>query len=548
MKVEPKQKAISATMFLGQLFALGFFSRIVQILAILCLLNLNDYFTTSSQISSLIPAASLIISLLLLVALADTVGSRIIQSLIKRLARIHSLFGFLPDQFEASSTSAQQRQYLRTVFLPLVMAVSPAPLLIIVLVSTTPFLFVISILQAVVNSIIIYHYNSRAGSHFKSASSPARPNSDPSITKDQVHLLRRTGWGSVVKFHSHDVNNDNSEVDDQYLRIKREVLRTSNLVFRGLILTTSAILAIYKLSSLTSVVGFFILNNTLRYTFVVLAEYCWPSVRHLSFKQACKRIKLALQPEESLLQRLQHIQDLEVRSFRAFDERMEARLAQRPFLRLKGFRLIINKSHASIVLDELTARLGLNQITLVHVAGSNLCRDLVNLIADREHNSLKAEIRGVAVCAQLPMDLNFWRQLPIADVQKNRVITVSIIDHFAEEYRSRVASLIDEHQLKSFYLEGDPEPSSTQDFSRRQIRRMSALITLLDLTLQRHCLWLVPFVLDPFEESEIMKLLAIYTREAPHDQRAIFLLSRSLPATDTDRCYELRRTTLKSCS
>jgi hypothetical protein len=77
---------------------------------------------------------------------------------------------------------------------------------------------------------------------------------------------------------------------------------------------------------------------------------------------------------------------------------------------------------------------------------------------------------------------------------------------------------------------------------------MNALITLLDLTLQRHCLWLVPFVLDPFEESEIMKLLAIYTREAPHDQRAIFLLSRSLPATDTDRCYELRRTTLKSCS
>ena len=73
---------------MGVLFALGLFSRIVMILAILCLLNLNDYFTTPTQIPSLIPAASLIISLLVLVAFADAIAGRIIQRLVKRLARI----------------------------------------------------------------------------------------------------------------------------------------------------------------------------------------------------------------------------------------------------------------------------------------------------------------------------------------------------------------------------------------------------------------------------------------------------------------------------
>jgi len=546
MIAKPKQKTPSASMFLGQLFALGFFSRIVQILAILCLLNLNDYFTTPSQIPSLIPAASLIISLLVLVAIADAIGGRIILRLIKRLARIHSLFGFLPGQFDSSSTPSQQRQYLRTVFLPLIIAVSPAPLLIIVIVSSTPLLFVITVLQAIINSIIICYYNRRAFSRLSSANISSRPASEINLIEGQTHLLRRTG--SSNNQATEEIGNDDYQFQDQDIRMKREILRTSNLVFRGLILAASAILAIYKLSSLSSVIGYFILNNTLRYSFIVLAEYCWPSFRHLNFRQACEQINLALQPEEKLLQRLQSMQDQGDLSLQAFDDRMAARLAQRPFLRLKDFRLLVNQPFASTVLDELTARVELNQITLLHVSGANLCRDLANLIADRDRNHLKAECRGIAVCGQLAIDLTFWRQLPIADAQKNRVVTSSLIDHFAQEHHARIACLIDEHKLSNYYLEGDPEPTSTHDLSRRQIKRMSALITLLDLLLHHHCLWLVPFLLDPFQESEIIELLAIYQKEAPTDQRTIFLLSRALPTTETHRFYELRRTALKSSS
>ena len=546
MTAKPKQTTPSASMFMGVLFALGLFSRIVMILAILCLLNLNDYFTTPTQIPSLIPAASLIISLLVLVAFADAIAGRIIQRLVKRLARIYSLFGTLPGQFDSSSTPSQRLQYLRNVFLPLLMAVSPAPLLIIALIITTPLLFPITILQATVNSIIVWYYNRRAFSKFGSASPSSRPASEVNFNESQAHLLRRSG--ASIQPHAEEITNDESQAQDQDLRMKRELLRTSNLVFRGLILAASAILTIYKLSSLSSVVGYFILNNTLRYSFIVLAEYCWPSFRHLTFRQACEQIDLALQPEEKLLQRLQSLQDQEVLSLQAFDDRMAERLAQRPFLRLKDFRLLVNQPSASTVLDELTARVELNQITLLHVSGANLCRDLANLIADRDRNRLIAECRGVAVCGQLAIDLTFWRQLPIADVQKNRIVTSSLIGHFAQEHQARIACLIDEHKLNAFYLEGDPEPTSTQDLSRRQIKRMRALISLLDLLIHRHCLWLVPFVLDPFEESEIIDLLTIYQKEAPADQRTLFLLSRALPSTETHRCYELRRTSLRSGS
>lgn len=546
MTAKPKQTTPSASMFMGVLFALGLFSRIVMILAILCLLNLNDYFTTPTQIPSLIPAASLIISLLVLVAFADAIGGRIIQRLVKRLARIYSLFGTLPGQFDSSSTPSQKLQYLRNVFLPLLMAVSPAPLLIIALIITTPLLFPITILQATVNSIIVCYYNRRAFSKFGSTSPSSRSASEVKFTESQAHLVRRSG--ASIQPHAEEITNDDSQAHDQDLRMKRELLRTSNLVFRGLILAASAILTIYKLSSLSSVVGYFILNNTLRYSFIVLAEYCWPSFRHLTFRQACEQIDLALQPEEKLLQRLQSLQDQEVLSLQAFDDRMAERLAQRPFLRLKDFRLLVNQPSAGTVLDELTARVELNQITLLHVSGANLCRDLAKLIADRDCNRLIAECRGVAVCGQLAIDLTFWRQLPIADVQKNRIVTSSLIGHFAQEHHARIACLIDEHKLNAFYLEGDPEPTSTQDLSRRQIKRMSALISLLDLLIHRHCLWLVPFVLDPFEESEIIDLLTIYQKEAPADQRTLFLLSRALPSTETHRCYELRRTSLRSGS
>ena len=542
MTVAKAKSSSLARNFLGQLFALGFFARIVQILAILGLLNLNDYFTTPAQIPTLLPVGTLIILVLIVVAIADSISSRVSQRVIERLARAQQVYGFESGIAGSVSTPAQQRHYLRTIFFPLLTAVSPAPLLIVVLVSNTPMLFIISVLQAITNAAIVRHYNQRYRQRVQQAPPAPRPTPE-SLDERQSFLLRRTGSDQGTRL---EIQNKSSRDPEADLGRKKDILRTSNLVFRGLILMASAILAIYKLSALSSVVGFFILNNTLRYAAVVLAEYCWPPFRHLTFKQACQLIDTALQQENYFLLQLQKQQELEQQARQDFDRRMAQRLIQKPYLRLKDFRLLKHHPIKRTILDGITARIELMPITLIHVSGAALSDDLATLITDQKNNHNRAECQGIAVCGQLNVDVSFWRQLPIADVQRNRVVTANLIDHFPPEHRSRLQRLVADHDVNRFYLEGDPQPINIQDLSRRQIRRLRALISLLDALLHPHCLWLLPFVLDSFEESESRSLLELYAYEVSAQQRSVFLLSRPLPSVDeTYASYELRRSSLK---
>ena len=99
----------SASAFLAQLAALGFFSRIVLILAILALLSLNDYFTTQSQIASLLPVSALIILLLVLVAVTDTISGRMIQALIKRFTTPKTVLSFFLEAWFRIPNRVQMR-------------------------------------------------------------------------------------------------------------------------------------------------------------------------------------------------------------------------------------------------------------------------------------------------------------------------------------------------------------------------------------------------------------------------------------------------------
>lgn len=547
MTITTGEQAVLAKNFISQLFVLGLFGRIVQILAILCLLNLNDYFTTPAQIPTLLPVGTLIILLLVVVAIADAISTRICRRLVERLDRIQHVYGVEASNTSQVSSGSEQRHYLRTVFFPLLTAVSPAPLLAIVLISTTPLLFVISLLQSAANAVIIRCYNRGLS---QEVSDLLPPNSSLVSNQDEVtlsHLLRSFG---VVKNQYLDIQGEGSSNPELgLLHRKKEALRTSHLVFRGVILITSVILAIYKLSSLSSVVGFFILNNTLRYAVIALAEYWWPAYRHLSFKQACELIQLALQSETGLLKQLEKVQARQAQDKREFDQRMTHRLNQKPYLRFRDFRVIGHVPSAHTILDGITARIELKAITLIHVNGVSLCHDLATLVADQRKGHCRADCQGVAVCGQLNIDINFWHQLPVADVQHNRVITTSLAEHFSPEHQSRLSKLIDDYSLANYYLEGDPEPLSIRHFSRRQMRRMCALMSLLDAVLQPHCLWLLPFVLESFEENERMELLDFYRRELSAQQRSIFLLSHPLPALTESHCsYELRRSSLKRCS
>ena len=426
------------------------------------------------------------------------------------------------------------------------MSVLPAPLVIAVLISTTPLLFIISIVQSITNGIIIYQCNRLiAARHVKQTrQDSALGSSDESQIEERAYLLRRGRAASQMR--ALEFAGEESPTYATPLQNKREALRTSNLMFRALILISSAALAIYKLSSLGSLVGYFLLNNTLRYAVVVIAEYLWPAYRHLSFRQACDQIALSLTTERQLLERLETQHEQEEQTQLTFHDRMKERISQKPYLRFKDFRLSRPRSDRSSIIDALTGRIELSQITLVRICGSNLCADLAFLIQNRGQHSIDVDVKGVAVCSQLSIDAPFWNHLPIADPQRSHIFSTSLLPHFPVEHRVDVSRLIDAYDLTRFYLEGDPEPLAIQQLSSKQIKRMRSLLTILDLILNPRCLWLAPFIMDPFEESESLELLSFYSKEASAEQRTVFLLSRHLPINAAYRYYELTRSTLKS--
>ncbi|MEB3334043.1 MAG: hypothetical protein VKP70_03570 [Cyanobacteriota bacterium] len=537
--------------FLLQLFALGLFSRLVQILAILCLLNLNDYFTTAAQIPYLLPVAVLIFLLLILVGMAETRINIVILQLIQRLARIHKLLGLHVPQATGESGAQEQRDFIKNVFLPTIVQLPAAPIVAIFLVTSTPQLFVISIVQAAVNTGIVYRFNDLARSHTKLSSERSRPmGGGEELAKDpKAYILRRgtpeRGDKGMVNEEANEDSGDVSNTDYPVLRRKRDALRLSNLLFRGLILVASAILAIYKIASLGSIVGYFILNNTLRYAFVILAEYLFPVNRHLSFAEACDQVNLALQPEQLLLDMVEQQQRRFEGFHQEFDQRMAERLNRKPYLRFNEFRVVSESGANRTLFDGLSARIELQSITLVHVSGGQLCKDLQELIDDRLNNSMQITCHGVAVCGQLSMDAQFWRQLPMYPYWHNRIIAPSLPVHFSPEFHERVSGIIEKYDLKRFYLEGESEPSQLRDFSKRQLSRMRGLLAWFDVLLEPHEFAVLPFALDLFDESEASQLLQILADNKDGQSRCLALLSRPLAADEQWRCYELKRGSLK---
>jgi hypothetical protein len=547
MNIIGKLSRSSGLSFIIQIALLGCFSRLVFIVAILGLLSLNDYFTIPSQVSSLLPLGALLLGLIVIVTFAETLSKRIIHRVISRLAEIQSIFGLGSETLHHEyGPMALQRNYLETVFFPFITSVLPAPLVLAVLLNIAPQLIIISIFQWIANCCIIFYFN-RINTNESDVKNPENSSIQGiDDSNSYIHILRQVSSSSQLQ-PTDSLSKDNQNFNRIKID-KRDALRTSNLVFRGLILFSSALLAIYKITSLGSIVGFFVLNNTLRYAMVVLAEYLWPSVRPLAFQQVCVQIALAFSPESLMLEQLEDLQIRERMRHNKFDELMAKRLSLVPFLRFKDFTVAHSDAHQSRLIDDMTARIELESINVIHVCSSKLCRELTTILQDKEQSSMPLVIKGIVVCAQLPIDAFIWKHLPLANPHRCSLYSTSLDYHFAPKQRSLVSNLISRHELKRFYLEDDLEPFSVKQLSTRQLRRMRALVVLIDLILQPHCLWIAPFVLDPFEESEALQLLHIYKNEASKAQRTLFLVSRALPIINGFRYYDLSRTSLKTIS
>ena len=518
--------ATNARVFVLQLSALGFLSRVVQILAILSLLSLNDYFTTPSQIPSLLPIGLLIVILLILVAAADSVSLSIISQLTERLTRIGSVYGSGSFSSATRGSFKENIYYLRTVFLPLLTTVVPAPLLVIVLALNTPYLFLVTIVQSFANSLLINYFNRKAAT----SSSTNKKDYESSLLRTETsksHFYRyiNNNGGSRIR---NEASRDETGLSNLYFSRKKDALRTSNLVFRGIILILSAILSIYKLSSLSDVVGFFILNNTLRSAIIALAEYCWPACRYLTLKQAFTMIDVALRDEDELLNQTKVQKQKQDQKRIAFDRRMSEPLELKPYLRLKEFKLEQCRPTQRNLFMGVTGRIELFAINIIVINGTNLPARVSAFCNDQDGNLLEANAQGAAVCGQVKIDSFFWRNLPIANPNQTRIISVRLVNHFDPTHHARINSLIAAYDLESFYLPLDCPTYALSDLSRKEIQKMRSLIVILDTIIDPHVLWLLPFVLDVFEDEQIQTLIDFYSRERSDNQRSVFLMSRTL--------------------
>jgi hypothetical protein len=163
-----------------QLAIFGTFIRLVQILAILAALSLNNLFTTTAQIPQLIPAALCIIAILVFVGIAEIQARKVIERIDIRLASINNVFGQILSDSGLGKDPIVERQYLRQVILPLFVYLPSSPLTAIALISTTPYLFLLSIVQSVVNTLIIWYFNKSKTE--TSPSSIPRPSGRPDGT------------------------------------------------------------------------------------------------------------------------------------------------------------------------------------------------------------------------------------------------------------------------------------------------------------------------------------------------------------------------------
>ena len=537
--------------FPAQLAIFGIFTRVVQILAILAALSLNNIFTTSAQIIQLIPTVVFIIGILLFVGFAEIQSQKAIDRIDYRLTVIYNIFGSLLTDSGLGKDPPREHLFLRQVFLPLAIYLPSSPFTSLALIITTPYLFLLSLVQAVVNIFIVWHFNKcKEGLALPTNSSLGEEDINMGDSSSPSYLYRHfsAGHNTSNLFKNLRESEDSIGRGNSNIQRKRLALSLTSTIFRAIFLATSAVLAIYKLSSLSSIVGFFILNNTFKSSIIALAEYTIPVKRYLNFKQACLLTNMALQDELFLIKLKEDTVASEVRLRKSFTERYSSRISRLPFLRFKDFSLAFENEQMTTIVGNLTGRIELTKSTIIFVKGSKFASELKSLIVDRKIGRFPMKANGKAVCSSMPINAHFLSSLPIFSPWDIRLVSTSLIDSFEPSQKSTVQGLVDKYRLDQYYFEDDYRSSRIEDIGKRQQARMCALISLIDILVNGDSLALSPFALNQFDEGEALELLQLFGENSVADQKCIFLTTCDLKSFAGYRCYELSRSSLKRLS
>lgn len=539
-----------------ELATFGFFSCMLQVISIMALRSLDSFFTSASQLLLLLPVAGCILLVIVATAFADSQCMSYMAKLDSRLTRVYDLLQLdqprYPDRF------------LQNIFLPMVVTLPAAPVIGLVLAFTAPWLFGILLLNLVGSAIIIARYNGimrTQGSSLAWTTEEATSSLEAKgmMTTNQSgaqgvpmmipsYLLRNRlpGLGSASTLEDDESASGRlmAPADDRPARRKRQGLATARTIYHGLILGASAILALLQLSSLGSIVGFFIISSNFRRAFLSLFEYLFPRHERISLDQAYGFLEIALLPPEAVEERLEEIHHKQIDALERFNQRYAPLIQVRPALRFRNVSL--THRHQGLQLDKITARIELTPSTLIRVPNLRLVQDL--RLLTRQIESQRVEnwhLDGDIICGGQKLTLTFLSQLPLRAPWKIRVASPQIEACFDPSRQEEALDLIKRYSLYQMLYGDDGYVADLAALTKRQLQRLRSLICLLVLLLEPACLSAALFVLEPFDEEEMITLIEMIRLESSGiASSTLFFTRRPLDKLHKNPCYELNRTSI----
>lgn len=513
--------------------------------------SFDAVFTSASQLLLLLPVAGCILLVLVAGAFADVQCRSYMVRLDSRLSVIRDLLQ-LPG-------APYPQKFLQNIFLPLIVSLPATPVTGFFLVAITPWLALVLLLNLFASGLVIAYYNRRfresrgvgaalaSKAPFSDASREVLATEATSLSLPS-YLLRDQLQGSVrtSNFGEEDILADSSVVpsQDRLARRKRQALGIVRSVFQGLVLAVSAVLALLQLSSLGSIVGFFIISNSFRKAFIALFEFSFPRSDRITLGQAYGFLEAALLSPSAVAASLQQRYDQRQLRLKRFNQRYGTLLQTRPFFRFRS--LSLTHVHDGLLFDKITSRLELASCTLVRVPSAKLAQDLRVLLRQLELQKFQEwQLSGEVICAGQRLTLSFLHQLPFRSPWKIRLTSARLETAFAPNCQEQALKLIRTYELDQLLYGDDGIVSDLASCSRRQLQRLRSIICLLVALLEPVCFSVVVFSLESFEVDELTTLVTMMQREAQALGIAVLLLTRK-PLSQLDACprYELSRSTL----
>ena len=528
----------------------------LQVISTMALRSLDSIFTSASQLLLLLPIAGCILLVLVSTAFADSQCSSYMVKLDNRLTKIYDLLQLDQPRYPA--------RFLQNIFLPMVVTLPAAPVIGLVLAFTTPWLFGILLLNLVVCAVIVAKYNGLMRNQSSVSAWPtqaAETSSEDQGMKTINHngeqgfsmiipsyLLRNRlqSLGSNPTFEDEELASGRliAPAEERLARRKRQDLGIVRTIYHGLILGASAILALLQLSSLGSIVGFFIISSSFRRAFLSLFEYLFPRHERISLEQAYGFLSIALLTPQAVEEQLQEIYHTQLDALERFNQRYAPLVQARRAMRLRNVSL--THRHQGLQLDKITGRIELTPSTLIRVPNLRLVQDLRVLIRQIETQRLQNwHLDGDIICGGQKLSLTFLSQLPVRAPWKIRVASTRIEASFAPSQQEEALDLIRRYSLDQMLYGEDGYVADLATLTRRQLQRLRSLICLLILLLEPACLSVALFVLEPFDAEEIVSLIEMVQIESKHlASSTLFFTRRPLDGLLESPCYELSRTSI----